>query len=459
MKIRNGSLMIKALEIGYMPFNLSRNLRIIYVLKGEVTLQFVAGKTSVKEGQMEIINIEEPVAVISGSEGNIVLLFEFDGTLAKKNQPAIDKALYNCNTTLFYPCRTKNKFQDQLASMLILIYNLFVYTEDNWLIAKTTQEMENLIVEEFHDFKNMLADTGVSEANMSRFLRIYRSIYMNSAGKLNLKEIAEQEYVSVQYLSREFNEKLNINFKSTVEYYKVIQAVRYLVSTNMSITRVSENSGFSAPRYFYKQFYKYLKCTPAEFRANIRSEEERVWEYPVNNAEVGNLVKKMMEVNPHFVSGGDEKKEKGLFAVETVDGEPDRKNLSFRYEKNEKALIEEIFSEACRIRGWKGEAEFYLLSEDEILRLKRFLGMENLRSQTMLIYLNSSRKKPSELTYDILETLTCVKLMLSIASERGLSCEFNWEISGMSESVDSILGYEPATVVIGLITFTFPLED
>ena len=43
-------------------------------------------------------------------------------------------------------------------------------------------------------------------------------IYENAANKLNLKEIAEREYVSVQYLSKEFNEKIHINFKTTVEY-------------------------------------------------------------------------------------------------------------------------------------------------------------------------------------------------------------------------------------------------
>ena len=58
---KNGELIIRALEIRHKPFHLSKNLRIIYVLKGELTLKFVAGAATVKEGSIEIININEPV--------------------------------------------------------------------------------------------------------------------------------------------------------------------------------------------------------------------------------------------------------------------------------------------------------------------------------------------------------------------------------------------------------------
>ena len=217
MKTRNRDLIIRAAEIRHKPFHLSKNLRIVYILKGQITLEFVAGKAEVREGEIEIININEPVAFSGGSPGNVILIFEFDSNAAKISQPRIDKALYNCNTTLFYPCKTKHKYQEQLISKLLLIYNLYVHTEDHSLIRKTSQEIEDLIVDKFHDLKNMLMETEVSEVNLNRFLRIYDSIYLNSAGKLNLKEIAEKEYVSVQYLSKEFNEKLNINFKRKLQ--------------------------------------------------------------------------------------------------------------------------------------------------------------------------------------------------------------------------------------------------
>ena len=114
---------------------------------------------------------------------------------------------------------------------------LYMRTDDYSLIDKVTCEIEDLIVDKLNDFKNMLVDVGVSENNMSRLLRIYDLIYENAANKLNLKEIAEREYVSVQYLSKEFNEKLHINFKTTVEYYKAVSYTHLDVYKRQSKTR------------------------------------------------------------------------------------------------------------------------------------------------------------------------------------------------------------------------------
>lgn len=449
---KNGELIIRALEIRHKPFHLSKNLRIIYVLKGELTLEFVAGQSIVREGSIEIININEPVCFLDGTEGNVALIFEIDGAVAKKMQPMIDRALYNCNTTLFYPCRTDNKYQEQLKSNLLLVYNLYTYTEDYSLIKKVLQETEDLIVDKFHDLKNMLVETGVSDTNLNRFLRIYDSIYTNSGGKINLKEIAEKEYVSVQYLSKEFNERLNMNFKATVEYYKVIQAVRYLITTNMSVTLVSENSGFSAPRYFYKQFSNYLKCTPMLFRAKTRGEADRVWEVPSDNERIKEIVKKVMSTNLEIFNSSDKERAEAEGVRINVEN---RNDASLQKGKAEVDIIREIFRDVYKIRGTHPTANFILLSEIEEMKLKRFLGQEGMKPVTILISLNGSNRTCGELAYDIESTLSYMNLLTNVASGKGVKTFFNWEISGMSESVNSILGYEPTDVIIGLLSFTF----
>lgn len=449
---KNRELIIRALEIRHKPFHLSKNLRIIYVLKGELTLEFVAGKSTVKEGSVEIININEPVCFFDGTEGNVVLLFEIDGAGAKKIQPLIDRALYNCNTTLFYSCKTQNKYQEQLKSKLLLIYNLYTYTEDYSFIKKVLQETEDLIVDKFHDLKNMLVETDVSDTNLNRFLRIYDAIYSNSGGKINLKEIAEKEYVSVQYLSKEFNDRLNMNFKATVEYYKVIQAVRYLITTNMPVTLVSENSGFSAPRYFYKQFSFYLKCTPMLFRNKIRSEDERVWEFPSDNERVKELVKKTMNATIGIFSKSDKERAEAEGVPMDIENKNDGDSQK---EKAESDIINEIFRDVCKIRGVHPTAKFILLSEDEETKLRRLPGQEGMKPVTMLVSVSSSQKTCGELAYDIESALSYMNLLITVASGKGVSTSFNWEISGMSESVNSILGYEPTDVIVGLMSFTF----
>ena len=73
----------------------------------------------------------------------------------------------------------------------------------------------------------------------------------------------------------------------------------------------------------------------------------------------------------------------------------------------------------------------------------------------MLISVSGSNKTYGELAYDIESALSYMNLLISIASGKGVRTSFNWEISGMSESVNSILGYEPTDVIVGLLSFTF----
>ena len=123
--------------------------------------------------------------------------------------------------------------------------------------------------------------------------------------------------------------------------------------------------------------------------------------------------------------------------------------------KEDTEIIKDIFKEACQIKGRKPEARFELLAGDETAKLKRFLLRYDLRPVTMLISVDGDKKTPGELTYDVQEALSYMSILMNIASGRGIRSEFSWEISAMSESVDSILGYEPTEVIVGLLTFTF----
>ena len=75
---------ITAKNIRNIPYHTSNDLRVIYILHGSITLEFIAGRYTLAEGQVEIINIYEPVQ-ITGQGDNAVLFFDINGDLAKEN--------------------------------------------------------------------------------------------------------------------------------------------------------------------------------------------------------------------------------------------------------------------------------------------------------------------------------------------------------------------------------------
>ena len=82
---------------------------------------------------------------------------------------------------------------------------------------------------------------------------------------LNVEELANQMSISRSVLSRKLKALTGM---SPVDYIKSIRmqmALDYLDNTNLNISEVSYNIGFSDPHYFSKCFKQMYKITPTEY--------------------------------------------------------------------------------------------------------------------------------------------------------------------------------------------------
>ncbi len=259
---------ITAENIRTIPYHTSSDLRLIYVLHGSITLEFVAGRYNLGEGQVEIINLNEPVQ-ITGRGENAVLFFNINGDLAKKNCYMIDKGIFNCNTVLFYNSRADAKTQSELKELLREIYTFYLEKDAENLYMPVVNIVK-LIGEKCHDMRNMFSEINEQNIFLERFFRIYTYVYTHSTEKISLKQLAEQEYVSVPYLSRGFRNKLQRTFHGTLAYFRVIHAVEMLINTDLPVTEIADQCGFSALRYLNKYMKEYMDSTPSAFRQKLR---------------------------------------------------------------------------------------------------------------------------------------------------------------------------------------------
>ena len=100
-----------------------------------------------------------------------------------------------------------------------------------------------------------------------------RYIHENYNKKLTLPMIAEKVGVTSGYLQRLFRENCNT---SVVEYllrYRMENACRILVETNLSIQEISVMIGFSDVKNFYYRFKRIFGVTPTQYRINHQKEE------------------------------------------------------------------------------------------------------------------------------------------------------------------------------------------
>ena len=83
---------------------------------------------------------------------------------------------------------------------------------------------------------------------------------------LSLEMLERDLHLSRFYISHLFSDKLNIGFNDYINSLRVSGACRLLQQTDLSITAVSERSGFNTCRTFNRSFVKLLGISPTEYR-------------------------------------------------------------------------------------------------------------------------------------------------------------------------------------------------
>lgn len=91
-----------------------------------------------------------------------------------------------------------------------------------------------------------------------------------------LHSVADMLCVSKYYLSRIIKSETNKTFNENLNFLRMFIASQYLYGSDMSITFIANQVGFSDSLYFSRQFKKYHGQSPKRFRELMRSNDESI---------------------------------------------------------------------------------------------------------------------------------------------------------------------------------------
>jgi AraC-like DNA-binding protein len=91
-----------------------------------------------------------------------------------------------------------------------------------------------------------------------------------TAGKISLRRIASNLYISPGYLSRIFHQATGTTLERFVMIKRVELAKKLLLDPAVSVASVSNRCGFSEPTYLTRVFRKLAGCSPSEYARNPR---------------------------------------------------------------------------------------------------------------------------------------------------------------------------------------------
>lgn len=91
-------------------------------------------------------------------------------------------------------------------------------------------------------------------------------INKNCTRDITAADMAEFCHMSYSYFSRTFKKTVNKTFREYLNYQRIRKAELLLVTSDMSITDIAMQTGFSSSSYFIQQFKQIKHISPKQFR-------------------------------------------------------------------------------------------------------------------------------------------------------------------------------------------------
>lgn len=256
------------------PIHWHDSIEILFVLKGSINVTIETEKYEVVDGEIEIINCDEAHSIKAIDKENKVLLFHLDPNF-------FEKYFNDIRNIFFYTNSSEDRAQEEEKYYILRKYLSILVCEVIQKVDKYEDNIEDNLVEmlyhlinNFHQLIYERENLKDNDEQFKRYDRIVRYIYNNYKDKISLQEIAKKEFLSSDYLSHEIKNTIGYSFKDFLNLTRVEESIKLLLDTDMTVSEISEELGFSHIRYFNKHFKKHYECTPLQYRKKYKVDEE-----------------------------------------------------------------------------------------------------------------------------------------------------------------------------------------
>ncbi len=239
------------------PTHMHKSFELIYVCSGTVTCHIDSRTFVLTEGNYLLIFPYQIHSWETSDNGKIfVVVFSdsFVKSFAKlTNGRSGQSAVFKCSelTNTMFRQQIFERYPDYFeklpdvetlavkSCLYAVCYDFLAQTE---LIKTSTQESSTLITQ------------------------ILEYISLHFTENISVNTIADDLGYSYQYISKIFNEKIEIKFKTLLNQYRYEYSKQLLLETKKSITEIAYESGFQSIRNFNLVFSSFAGITPREYR-------------------------------------------------------------------------------------------------------------------------------------------------------------------------------------------------
>lgn len=241
-------------------------LEIICPIEGQLKTVVNGVSYQLNEGELCIVNSENLHDMKTQADASYLSLLI--------NTKYFDTYIPNISI-VYYDCVPDMRFSSSGQSHLLTLKRKYAaviqaFTEKNNKSSETIINATIDLLTQLRNWFTLIRFSGADIKNGEQFDRIWdiiEYIYDNCWRRLPLAEVADFVHLSSSYLSHLIKKITGGSYEDLVNTVRAENALKLLMQTDMSITQISMECGFSDPKYFNHYFAKCYGIKPKEYRS------------------------------------------------------------------------------------------------------------------------------------------------------------------------------------------------
>lgn len=247
-------------------------IEIIYSIEGSNEIFLNDTRSTFSTGDLVLINSRDVHSIVCGDGVYLVLRFEPE-LLYGSPQSAIE--LKYVLPFVLNSFKHQTVFLKHELEKSVVPQRLFEIYEENkkksygYEIAVRTKINEIFLwfLRYWHK-KNINIDLNLAahEGAAKRLQDVFEYVSKNYGNDISAADMAELCSMSYSYFSRTFKKIMKKSFSEYLTYVRISEAEKLLITSDMNITEIAMQVGFSTTSYFIQQFKNIKLISPKQYR-------------------------------------------------------------------------------------------------------------------------------------------------------------------------------------------------
>ena len=262
------------------PAHYHEYIEILYCLSGSFKI-FLDGQAYVfTKGDMVVINAMEVHYILSDSDKkNKYIVIRFEPELLYTTSQSLFEAKYvlpfTTQTSTHQKTFTRGEIKDTFIPSLIKKISLEDKEKSYGFELAIRTHIGGIFLWILRSWNNkglnLNLNQEINKDTLKRLQIVFDYVEQHYDEPITIDRVAKICTMSYSYFSRFFKSTMNRNFTSYVNFIRVSNAERLLITTDLNITEIALRVGFSTSSYFIEQFKSYKNITPKQFRLNFKT--------------------------------------------------------------------------------------------------------------------------------------------------------------------------------------------